>query len=117
MLKVALLLILIIPSAAMAELAGRWILSIDTPRGTQNPELEIVQDEQGYSGTYHSLRGPVDIETITRDGNAFAFQIEITVPIGAIAVTYEGTIDGDSMSGKVINPRGEVTFTGKRDTR
>jgi len=98
-----------------SELAGTWTLTIDTPRGVQHPTLVISQNGDGYSGVYNSLRGPLDIERINRDGDKFDFPITITVPIGDIEVNYAGTISGDDMTGTVQSPRGEVPFTAKRD--
>jgi hypothetical protein len=107
-------LLLFSSSVLAAELAGQWTLTIDTPRGVQHPTLVIVRNGDGYSGVYNSLRGPIDIETIQREGNKFAFPLVITVPIGEIEVNYRGSIDKDDMAGSVQNPRGEVQFTGKR---
>lgn len=101
-------------SVFAAELAGEWTLNIDTPRGVQHPTLRIVKNGDSYSGVYNSLRGPIDIEAIDREGNNFAFPLVITVPIGEIEVNYRGSIDDDDMAGSVQNPRGEVQFTGKR---
>lgn len=97
------------------ELAGSWTLTIDTPRGVQHPTLVIEQDEDAYSGVYNSLRGPIDIPSITRSGNNFSFPLKITVPIGEIEVQYTGSFDGDEMQGVVASPRGEVPFTARRD--
>ena len=106
---------LCLPLSAAAELAGSWTLSIDTPRGVQNPKLVVEHSDSGYSGTYHSLRSPVDVNNIQTDGTTFSFELVITVPIGDIDVAYVGTIDGDNMTGSVRNPRGEVPFSGTRD--
>lgn len=100
--------------AFAGELAGTWILSIDTPRGVQHPTLVINQDGDSYSGVYNSLRGPIDIEVISRDGDAFTFPLVLSLPIGDIEVNYQGTISGDDMTGSVQSPRGEVAFTAKR---
>ncbi len=100
--------------AFASELAGTWILSIDTPRGVQHPTLVINQDGDSYSGVYNSLRGPIDIEVISRDGHSFTFPLVISLPIGDIEVNYQGTISGDDMTGSVQSPRGEVPFTAKR---
>jgi hypothetical protein len=100
--------------AFAGELAGTWILSIDTPRGVQHPTLVINQDGGSYSGVYNSLRGPIDIEAISRDGDSFTFPLVISVPIGDIEVNYRGTISGDDMTGSVQSLRGEVPFTAKR---
>ena len=101
--------------ASADELAGLWTLTIDTPRGVQHPSLVINQDGDGYSGVYNSLRGPIDIETISSDGDSFIFPLVITVPIGDIEVNYSGTISGDDMTGTVSSPRGEVPFTARRE--
>ena len=99
-----------------AELAGTWILTIDTPRGVQHPTLVIDQNGELYSGVYNSRRGPIDIEAISRDGDHFTFPLVITIPIGDIEVNYSGAVSGDDMTGSVHSPRGEVPFTGKRST-
>jgi hypothetical protein len=96
------------------ELAGEWTLSIETPRGLQHPTLVITRDGDNYTGIYNSMRGPLEIDAISRDGDKFAFPLVITVPIGDIEVNYRGTIAGDDMTGQVENPRGTVPFTGKR---
>ena len=97
------------------ELAGEWTLSIDTPRGLQHPKLVITKTEGAYSGVYHSLRGPIPIDAITREGDRFAFPLVITVPIGEIQVRYQGVINGNEMAGEVHNPRGVVPFSGVRE--
>ena len=96
------------------KLAGEWTLTIDTPRGTQHPTLVISQDGENYTGIYNSRRGPIAVDSITRDGSNFSFPLIISVPIGEIEVTYRGSISGEDMTGTVQNPRGEVPFTGKR---
>ena len=80
----------------------------------RHPSLEINQNGDGYSGVYNSLRGPIDIETISREGDSFTFPLVITVPIGEIKVNYAGTISGDNMTGTVQSARGEVPFTATR---
>ena len=93
------------------DFAGTWTLSIDTPRGTQNPTLDIEKNGSGYTGTYNSLRGPIEVEEITRDGNSFSFPLTITVPIGDVEVNYTGSFEGSDMTGTVESPRGVVPFT------
>jgi hypothetical protein len=109
------LLALIVCGAATAEeLAGTWTLTIDTPRGVQHPTLVIEKGDQGYSGVYNSLRGPIDIERIEREGERFWFPLTISVPIGDIEVNYAGSFEGDDMTGAVQSPRGTVPFTARR---
>lgn len=115
LLVVGALLALIWHGHAFAEdFAGTWTLSIDTPRGVQHPTLVIEKSGSGYSGVYNSLRGPIDVETINRDGNAFSFPLMISVPIGDIQVNYAGTFEDNHMTGSAQSPRGEVPFTATR---
>ncbi len=107
-------LMLVCGPAWANDLVGEWVLSIDTPRGVQNPTLVVEANGEGYSGVYNSMRGPIPIDSISFDGQSFAFPLVITVPIGEIEVNYRGSIDGDAMRGSVQNPRGEVAFTGSR---
>ena len=100
--------------SAAAELAGKWTLSIDTPRGTANPVLEIVKTDETYSGQYHGRRGTMKIDAIETTGNTFSFPLVISVPIGDIEVEYTGTFDDKRMEGVARNPRGAVPFTGVR---
>ena len=102
-------------SVAAAELAGTWTLSIETPRGLRNPTLEVVETEGVYSGTYNSAQGPIAIEQIAKDGDQFEFPLVITIPIGDISVNYKGRIEGDTVTGLVQNPQGEVPFSGVRN--
>lgn len=114
--KLVLLLLSLFASANLFadELTGTWTLDIQTPRGLQHPTLVITSASDKYSGVYNSMRGPIAIDTITRDGNSFSFPMTVSVPIGDINVTYSGSIDGERMKGTVKNPRGEVPFTGTR---
>ena len=109
------LLMLLASQAVAEEFAGVWTLTIDTPRGIQHPTLEIEKGEAGYFGVYNSLRGPIEIDSIKRDGNSFSFPLIISVPIGEIEVNYAGSFEGNEMQGAVQNPRGEVPFTAIRN--
>lgn len=102
--------------AALAEdFAGTWTLTIDTPRGVQHPTLDVEKGDSGYSGVYNSLRGPIEIESIERDGNSFSFPLTITVPIGEVEVNYAGTFENGEMQGTVESPRGAVPFTASKN--
>ena len=111
MLAIGIAAILSTGTVLAEDFAGTWTLSIDTPRGTQNPTLDIEKSGSGYSGTYNSLRGPIEVEEITRDGNSFSFPLTISVPIGDVEVNYTGSFEGNEMTGTVESPRGAVPFT------
>jgi len=95
-------------------IVGEWTLSIDTPRGVQNPTLLVTKSASSYSATYSSRQGTSFIEQVTVDGSEFSFPMQLTIPIGTIEVRYRGEVSGDKMLGFVENPRGQVPFTGSR---
>ena len=105
---------LLAQTAAADPLAGTWTLTIDTPRGVQNPTLEVAQNDAGYSGVYNSARGPIPVERIELDGNRFSFPLLVKLPIGDTQLQYTGTLDGNRMTGTAGTPRGEIPFSGVR---
>ena len=110
------ILTLLCAAGAYAEdFAGTWTLTIDTPRGVQHPTLDVEKGASGYSGVYNSLRGPIEIEAIERDGNSFSFPLTITVPIGEVEVNYAGSFENGEMQGTVESPRGAVPFTASKN--
>ncbi len=112
---VAILIALLAAPAFAGGLVGSWTLSVDTPRGLQNPLLVVEQAGDVLRGVYHSRQGPLPIEGIDFDGSNFSFPLVIEVPIGKINVQYRGSVSGDQMQGVVENPRGQVPFSGRRN--
>ena len=112
---IALCLALLAPAAAADPLAGTWTLTVDTPRGIQHPTLEVTSGEQGYSGVYNSVRGPIPVERIALEGTRFSFPLVVELPIGTRELEYSGTVDGNTMEGTAGTPRGAIPFSGVRE--
>jgi hypothetical protein len=97
-----------------ADVTGTWQFSVTTPAGTGTPTLKLAQQGEAVTGTYDGQLGHAPV-TGTMKGDALEISFTASGMMGAITVTYSGTVDGDDVSGKVkLGDLGEGTFTGKR---
>jgi hypothetical protein len=111
-------MLLALPAVAQdkpADVAGTWALEIDTPNGKGTPSVTFKQDGETLTGTYSS---PVIGEhqlTGTIKGNAITFGFEAAFEGNKLAVKYSGTVEKDTMKGKVdFGGAFEGAFTGKK---
>jgi hypothetical protein len=104
---------LVATAAWAADVTGTWAMSVESQRGTTTPTMTLTQQGEELSGTLKTQRGEVPIAG-TLKGN----DLKLTYSIGAgdrqFKVDYEGVVDGDSMSGKVVTQMGEGKFSGKK---
>jgi opacity protein-like surface antigen len=99
-----------------ADISGSWQLQIELGGGTSGtPSVTFKQDGEKLTGRYISqVVGEHDI-TGTIKGNEFTFGFTASFDGNAVKVTYSGTVDKDSLQGKVtFGDLGEGTFTGKK---
>ncbi|MBM4205795.1 MAG: hypothetical protein FJ194_16870 [Gammaproteobacteria bacterium] len=116
---VSILLVFLLMAAPTAgadkpAVAGQWKLAVQTPNGINNPVLTIHEQDGAWSGTYAGPRGTFELRTILVEGSTFSFPLTVEMPIGAIELSYKGTVTGDRIEGVVGNPRGEIPFSGER---
>ena len=101
-------------AAPSVSAAGIWHLEIQTPQGTGTPTFTFKQDGESLSGQYKGLFGEAPV-TGTLKGVAITFNVKVKAQDQDMTITYTGTIEGDTMKGKVgFGDAGEGTFTGKR---
>lgn len=97
-----------------AKVAGEWDLTIETPNGNFTPTAIFKQDGETLSGTYKGRMGETPLKG-TINGNDIKFSVTISPQGNEMVIEYSGTVDGDSMKGKVkFGEMGEATFTGKK---
>ena len=107
------------PAAAQgekpADVTGVWAFTIETGNGSGTPTVTFKQDGEKLTGHYSSqVLGERDF-TGTVKGNAINFVVEADIQGQAVKVTYSGTVEKDTMKGKVVlGELGEGTFTGKK---
>ncbi len=90
---------------------GTWHMSVTSEMGSGSPTFVLNQvDDTTISGTYTGQLGESEV-TGTLIGNI----IHLEFSIQDYLIEYDGTVDGEEMSGKVkLASMGEGTFTGKR---
>jgi len=93
---------------------GSWKLSINSPLGALESELEVASNGGTLSGVQ---RGAGDERTIydgTVDGDAVTWSVDISQPLPA-NLTFNGTVNGDRLEGQVrAGAFGSFPFTGER---
>lgn len=101
-------------AADAAKVAGQWNLTIQTPNGPGTPTVTFKQDGETLTGTYKGRFGESPLKG-TIKGNDITFSATISPQGQEIQIVYSGTVDGDSMKGKVkFGDMGESDFTGKK---
>ena len=100
-------------SAAPADGAEVWNLTLNTPMGVQSMTARIVRQGEGFTG---SISGEMGEQNITGNiaGSTLTWTLPLTKPV-AIKLGFEATVAGDSMTGNVkLGMFGNAPLTGKR---
>jgi hypothetical protein len=100
--------------AADANVAGEWDFTVETQAGTGSPHFSLKQDGTAVTGTYNGQLGEAPV-TGTVKGNELTLSFKVSAQGADLAITYSGTVEGDTIKGKVsLGEMGEGTFTGKK---
>jgi hypothetical protein len=101
--------------AADANVAGEWTMTVATSQGSGSPTFNLKQQGTAVTGTYKGQLGEAPV-TGTVAGNQITLNYKVTTQGFDLDVTYSGTVDGNTMAGKVkLGELGEGTFTGKKN--
>ncbi len=100
--------------AADADVTGTWTMTVESAAGTGSPMFELKQTGTDVTGTYRGALGEAPV-TGTVNGNELALKFTVSGGMD-LTVTYTGTVDGNTMKGKVsLGDLGDGTFTGKKN--
>jgi hypothetical protein len=100
--------------AADANVAGEWDFTVETQAGTGSPHFSLKQDGATVTGTYKGQLGEAPV-TGTVKGNELTLNFKVNAQGADLAITYSGTVVGDTIKGKVsLGELGEGSFTGKK---
>jgi len=96
------------------DVTGTWTMNVETPQGSGSPTFTLTQEGDSITGTYEGFFGEAPV-TGTIKGDEVTLSIEVTAQGQDMKVDYVGTVDGDTMAGKVLfGELGEATFEGTR---
>jgi hypothetical protein len=102
------------PAAHAADVSGTWRMAVKFGEINGTPTFVLTQHGDNVAGTFKGQLGEADV-TGTVTGNAIKLSFKTKSQGQDLDVIYAGTVDGDSMSGKVeFVGAGEGTFTGKK---
>ncbi len=102
------------PSQDEAEKAvlGTWDMETEF-QGDQMPATMTISMEDGeLTGVWASQGMEMKMTNILVDGDKLSF--ERTMGDGGMVMTFDGTVEGDTISGKWITGMGELPCAGKR---
>jgi hypothetical protein len=97
--------------AQAATITGDWAFTVNTDQGAGNPTITFKQDGEKLTGKYVGQLGSADL-TGTLKGTAIHFTFTLDVQGQQAPVTYDGTVEKDTMKGKMdIGGMVNGTFT------
>lgn len=97
--------------AQHAKITGTWNMTVETSAGSGTPVFVLKQENDTLiTGTYKGQFGEATV-----NGTIKVNKINLKFSASDLAMEYTGTVDGNSMKGKVVfGTMGEGTFTGTR---
>ena len=101
-------------SDTKVDVTGTWSFQVESEAGTGTPTMTFKQDGEKLSGHYSGQLGEAPLAG-TMKGNAIEFTIDVSVQGTDVHIVYSGTVEKDSMKGKVkFGDLGEGSFTAKK---
>ncbi len=96
------------------SVSGKWNITIKAPTGPQHTVLELKEAGGKLTGAQTGQGVTTEISDGTCDGTAISWINHVTRPI-RIKVTFTGTVEGKTMSGKAkAGFIGSYAFTGTK---
>lgn len=95
--------------AQATNVTGEWTFDVQTDQGGGTPAITFKQDGEKLTGKYAGQLGNADL-TGTVKGNAIHFTFTLDVQGQQAPVTYDGTVEKNTMKGK-MDIGGMVTGT------
>jgi hypothetical protein len=90
---------------------GQWEFTTQSQRGQRTQVLTLKED---MTGTYQMRDRDVAIKDFKVDGAAVAFKVDMNFGERSFTMDFKGTLDGDTLNGQFVTPRGTREAKGKR---
>jgi hypothetical protein len=98
-------------------MAGRWNLTATTPNGARTATADITMGADGaLAGSLTSDHGISAISSGSLTGNRFTFTTTLQTNNGPLAITFSGTIEGNTLKGSISSTQVNGELTGTRPT-
>lgn len=86
--------------AQVNNVTGDWAFNVQTDQGAGTPTISFKQDGEKLTGKYVGQLGSADL-TGTVKGDAIHFTFTLDVQGQQAPVTYDGTVEKNTMKGKM----------------
>ncbi|MEX2372267.1 MAG: hypothetical protein WD800_00545 [Dehalococcoidia bacterium] len=87
---------------------------MNTPMGSRDLNLKLTEDGSDLKGEMSGQQGTQPF-TGTVNGDEASWTVEVSGPMGSMALAFAGKVDGDAMNGTVeFGGFGSGDFTGTR---
>ena len=101
---------------ALADVSGTWEMTREGRDGPMTSDFTIEQDGSKIKVTMQGRQGGEMEGEGTIEGNTLQWTITRETQRGEFVMEYEGTVDGDSMSGTmiIVQMDREIEWTAKK---
>jgi hypothetical protein len=106
-------------AAAPADISGSWVLTIRSPRGTQEPILKIEKAGDKFVGALTDPRGrPNPVKDVEYKAGDLTFQVVGERQGQKFVLQYTAKIAGDKLKGKltIVGRNLTIPFEGRRES-
>ena len=105
------------PAPKGPDLTGNWVLTTESPMGSQDTDMVVKQTGEQLAGTISSQMGTVEYKGTLTNGKDVAFGFSFEAQGMQLQIDYKGVVEGDTMKGVAkFGDFGEGSFTAKRKT-
>jgi hypothetical protein len=105
------------PAPKGPDLTGDWVLTTESPMGSQDTDMVVKQTGDQLAGTISSQMGTVEYKGTLTGGKDVAFGFSFEAQGMSLQIDYKGIVEGDTMKGTAkFGDFGEGAFTAKRKT-
>jgi hypothetical protein len=105
------------PAPKGPDLTGNWVLTTESPMGSQDTDMVVKQTGDQIAGTIASQMGTVEYKGTITGGKDVAFGFAFDAQGMSLQIDYKGVVEGDTMKGTAkFGDFGEGNFTAKRKT-
>ena len=99
----------------MAQVAGSWTLTVNTPQGANTSTLTLTQTADALDGQMQTEFGTATISDGRVNGRNVTWQASLQIGGERVTMTFDGEADGNRISGRLrAGEMGTMTFTAER---
>lgn len=100
-------------SAQVVDVSGKWNMTVETSAGSGTPVFVLKQTGETVTGTYTGQLGEAVVTGTLKEK-----EIKLEFKAGDYNVYYTGTVEGNTMKGKVaIGDVAQGTFSGMKELK